>query len=74
MERPFKAHLLEKSLLTGIHFLVIVFIYILMYAVMTYNLWVIFSIVLGNALGYFIFALSGKDRRNTEVIGCCHAG
>lgn len=47
--------------------------YLIMYGLMTYNMWIILTIAIANALGYFIFAvgLLGKPRPVSNM-GCCH--
>lgn len=70
-----KIKLQDKIIITLIHLAIALFIYILMFCVMTYNLWIILSILLGNSVGYAIFGFSGKTTlRNAEQLGCCHAG
>lgn len=41
---------------------------------MTYNIYVILSMIVGNGIGYYLFAFDNNDKeiRKTVTIGCCH--
>ncbi|XP_070571887.1 uncharacterized protein [Ptychodera flava] len=52
-----KYHLVSAIVYT----LQVVFAYVMMLLVMTYNTWILFTVVLGGALGYFIFTCSYCD-------------
>ncbi len=41
---------------------------------MTYNIYIVFSIIIGNGIGYYLFAFEGEKniRKNSSLI-CCHA-
>ena len=59
----------DKLFLTFIHFLHTLLAYILMMGIMTYNIWLIFAIVISNGIGYYIFA---DFNRKIETNGCCN--
>jgi hypothetical protein len=65
----------NKLLITSIHVGVCFFIYLLMFAVMAYNGFLILSVILGNVVGYGIFGYSeNKKSRDIKNVGCCHCG
>lgn len=42
---------------------------------MTYNIFIVFSIIIGNGIGYYLFAFDEKKNiRKNSNLGCCHAG
>ncbi len=62
----------EKIKMTAIHISVCFLIYLNMFGLMTYNLEVVITIILGNGLGYYLFAI--KSGRQIQSVGCCHSG
>ena len=65
----------NKVILTGIHTIITILVYLLMIFLMTYNVYIVFSIVIGNAIGYYLFAFDDKNNiRKNSNLGCCHAG
>ncbi|XP_012250678.1 high affinity copper uptake protein 1-like [Athalia rosae] len=66
----------EPSLFSGVHILQtflqmiqIVISYFLMLIFMTYNVWLCVAIVLGGAIGYWLFAW---QRISTDITECCN--
>ena len=55
---------------TGFHFIKIALAYLLMLIVMTFNIWLIMSVVLGSALGYFV--IGWKKPLTFDVSDHCH--
>jgi lipoprotein signal peptidase len=60
---------------TAIHTSIVLMIYLLMIFLMTYNIYIVFSIIIGNGIGYYIFAFDKKKNiRQNSNLGCCHTG
>ena len=55
---------------TGFHFIRMALAYLLMLIVMTFNIWLIMSIILGSVLGYFI--IGGKKPYSIDISDHCH--
>ena len=55
---------------TSFHFIQIALAYLLMLIVMTFNIWLIMSVVLGSALGYFV--IGWKKPYSIDVSDHCH--
>jgi len=43
---------------------------------MTYNIYVVLSLLIGNGIGYYLFAFDKNEReiRKNLPVGCCHSG
>jgi hypothetical protein len=64
---------LNKKFKTSlIHGAAITLTYLSMFALMTYNVYVIFSILIGHGVGYYQFGLSKKIKiRKLDSYTCC---
>lgn len=60
---PFMDHLLQ----TVLHMLQILISYLLMLAVMTYNVWLLLGVVVGAGIGYFVVAFYVPRKRQTSL-------
>lgn len=69
-----KSIIIERLKITGVHVMICFLIYLIMYGLMSYNVIVIFAIIFGNVVGYYIFGISGKYKRMISNVGCCHSG
>jgi phage shock protein PspC (stress-responsive transcriptional regulator) len=73
--REKKLSLLYQLESTLIHTLVVLMIYTNMIFLMTYNIYIVLSIILGNGIGYYMFAfVKDKNLRINSSVGCCHCG
>jgi hypothetical protein len=65
----------QKLVITSIHIGICFLIYVMMFAMMTYNGTIIIAIILGNVVGYYLFGFSKKLKsRPIANVGCCHSG
>jgi len=68
-------NLFKRIKLTALHTLIVVLIYVSMIFFMTYNIYIVLSIIIGNGIGYSIFGFNNNKKiRKNSNLGCCHAG
>ena len=61
-------YLKEKLLLTSLYTIAIILSVIHMFILMSYNLWIILSLVFGNIVGYFLFGLNASKKRGNSIL------
>ena len=61
-------YLKEKLILTCLYTMTVLLSVIQMFFLMSYNLWIILCLILGNIIGYFLFGLNTSKKRGNSLL------